>query len=124
MSTQPPEREDADMGRDHRELFPDGDAVSSDEETIKGDLDQEHIAEAVEEELREDASNPAPVEGPVAASRYRQLLGDQADVSDEGSSMDDLPRRAASPIGSFLSIPDDSPSVQVRATDTHHLVIR
>ncbi|KAI3333976.1 vacuolar assembly/sorting protein VPS8 [Ustulina deusta] len=112
MSTQPPEREDADMGRDHRELFPDGDAVSSDEETIKGDLDQEHIAEAVEQELREDASNPHPVEGPVAASRYRQLLGDQADVSDEGSSMDDLPRRAASPIGSFLSIPDDSPSVQ------------
>ncbi|KAI0533810.1 vacuolar assembly/sorting protein VPS8 [Xylaria digitata] len=114
MSTQPPEREDVDMGQDHLDLPPDGDAASSDEETIRGDdLDQGHIAEALEEELREDVSNSPPVQqGSVAASRYRQLLRDQADVSDEGSSMDDLPRRAASPINSLLSGPDDSPSIQ------------
>ncbi|KAJ8122606.1 hypothetical protein ONZ43_g1242 [Nemania bipapillata] len=123
MSTQPPEREDADMGQDYPDLTPDGDAVSSDDETIKGDLDQGHLSEAVEEELREeedlqlheDASNPPSARGSVAASRYRQLLRDQADVSDEGSSMDDLPRRAGSPINSLLSAPDDSPSIQVRA---------
>ncbi|KAI1421382.1 vacuolar assembly/sorting protein VPS8 [Xylaria sp. FL1777] len=109
MSTQPSEREDEDMGQDQLDLFPDGDAVSSDEETIKGDLDQGHIAEASEEEIGEDASDLLPVQGSVAASRYRQLLRDQADVSDEGSSMDGLPRRAGSPIN---SIPDDSPSVQ------------
>ncbi|KAI1150137.1 vacuolar assembly/sorting protein VPS8 [Nemania diffusa] len=116
MSTQPPEREDADMGQDYPDLTPDGDAVSSDDETIKGDLDQGHFAEVVEEELHEelheDASNPPSAPGSVAASRYRQLLRDQADVSDEGSSMDDLPRRAGSPINSLLSAPDDSPSIQ------------
>ncbi|KAI0810197.1 vacuolar assembly/sorting protein VPS8 [Xylaria sp. FL0064] len=113
MSTQSPEREDGDMGQDSLDLFPDGDAVSSDEETIKGDLGQEHVAEAVEaaeEELREDdASDLPPAQGSGVANRYRQLLRDQTDVSDEGSSMDDLPRRADSPI---TSIPDDSPSVQ------------
>ncbi|KAI0966424.1 vacuolar assembly/sorting protein VPS8 [Xylaria arbuscula] len=110
MSTQPPEREDGDMGRDSLDLFPDGDAVSSDDETVKGDLDQGHIADVLEEELRDDASDLPPAQGSVAASRYRQLLRDQADVSsDGGSSMDDLPRRATSPMN---SIPDDSPSVQ------------
>ncbi|KAK5630645.1 hypothetical protein RRF57_006360 [Xylaria bambusicola] len=91
--------------------LPDADAVSSDEETIKGD-DQDHIVEVLEEGLREDASSLPPVEGSVAASRYRQLLRDQADMSDEGSSMDGLPRRASSPINSLLSVPDDSPSIQ------------
>lgn len=109
------------MGQDYPDLTPDGDAVSSDDETIKGDLDQGHFAEVVEEELHEelheDASNPPSAPGSVAASRYRQLLRDQADVSDEGSSMDDLPRRAGSPINSLLSAPDDSPSIQVSATD-------
>ncbi|KAI3324556.1 Golgi CORVET complex core vacuolar protein 8-domain-containing protein [Xylariaceae sp. AK1471] len=116
MSTQSPETEDgppADMGQDHLDLFPneDGDAVSSDEETIKGDIDQGHSTEESEEELLEDASDAPPDQGSVA-NRYRQLLRDQADGSDEGSSMDGLPRRAGSPIDSLLSVPDDSPSVQ------------
>ncbi|KAI0444907.1 vacuolar assembly/sorting protein VPS8 [Xylaria telfairii] len=114
MSTQPLEREDGAMGLDHVDLSPDGDAASSDDETIKGDLDldQGHVADVLEEELHDDASNSPPVQGSVAASRYHQLLRDQADVSDAGSSMDGLPRRAGSPIGSLLSVPDDSPSVQ------------
>ena len=110
------------MGQDHIDLPPDADAVSSDEETIKGD-DQGHIAEVLEEELQDDASIPPRVQSSVAASRYRQLLRDQADVSDEGSSMDGLPRRAASPINSLLSIPDDSPSVQVGASTAQCLVL-
>lgn len=114
MSTQPLEREDGAMGLDHVDLSPDGDTASSDDETIKGDLDQGHIADVLEEELHDDVSNSPPVQGSIAASRYHQLLRDQADVSDAGSSMDGLPRRAGSPIGSLLSVPDDSPSVQVR----------
>lgn len=122
MSTQPPDRKNVDMDmdqdqdQDHLDLSADGDAASSDEETIKGELEQENFAEALEEELDEDASNPPPARGSVAASRYHQLLKDQADMSDEGSSMDDLPRRAGSPMNSLLSVPDDSPSVQVRGT--------
>lgn len=124
MSTPPAEKEDADMDQDHADLTPDGDAASSDEETIKGDLDQGHIVEAVEEEreLDEDASGLSdPTRDTtssvaVAASLYRQLLREQADASDEASSTDGLPRRASSPINSILSGPDDSPSVQVRAT--------
>ncbi|KAI0409880.1 vacuolar assembly/sorting protein VPS8 [Xylaria palmicola] len=112
MSTQSLERGDGDMGPDHLDLSSEEDAASSDEETIKGDLDQGHVADFLEEEIQEDASNPPPAQGSVAASRYRQLLRDQADMSDGGSSMDDLPRRAGSPINSLLSVPDDSPSVQ------------
>lgn len=127
MSIQSPERDEGppvDMGQDHVDLYPDedGGGVSSDDETIKGDkdTDQGHIGqvleEVLEEELLEDASNAPPEQGPVA-NRYRQLLREQEDVSDEGSSMDGLPRRAGSPIDSLLSIPDDSPSVQVREPD-------
>ncbi|KAI1202970.1 vacuolar assembly/sorting protein VPS8 [Nemania serpens] len=116
MSTPPAEKEDADMGRDHADLTPDGEGVSSDDETIKGDLDHGDIVEALEEEERdldEDASDlsPAPASS-VAASRYRQLLREQADASDEASSTDGLPRPPDSPINSVLSGPDDLPSVQ------------
>ncbi|KAI1159849.1 vacuolar assembly/sorting protein VPS8 [Nemania serpens] len=115
MSTPPAETEDVDMGQDHPDLTPDGDAVSSDGETIKGDLGHGSMVEALEEEreLDEEASDLslAPTSS-VAASRYRQLLKAQADASDEASSADDLSRRPDSPINSLLSGPDDLPSVQ------------
>jgi hypothetical protein len=122
MSTQSPETKDGppvDMGQDYPDLSlaGDEDAVSSDEETIKGDTEQGPIAEVLEEDLGEDVSNAPPEQGSVA-SRYRQLLNDQADVSDDGSSTHGLPRRAGSPIDSLSSMPDDSPSVQVRASDS------
>jgi len=91
----------------------DRDDVSSDEETIKGDVEGGHIAEVLEEEMHEDAINAPPVQVSVH-NRYQDLLREQADGSDDGSSMDGLPRRAGSPIDSLLSGPDDSPSVQVR----------
>lgn len=87
-------------------------AASSDEETIKGDQEQDHIAEILEEERQEDATiAPSDSHGAIA-TRYRQLLREQDDASDSGSA-EGLPRRAGSPIDSLLSVPDDSPSVQV-----------
>lgn len=87
-------------------------ATSSDEETIKGDQEQGHIAEILEEERLEDAATAPPESHGPIATRYRQLLRDQDDASDSGSA-EGLPRRVGSPIDSLLSVPDDSPSVQV-----------
>ncbi|KAI1433871.1 Golgi CORVET complex core vacuolar protein 8-domain-containing protein [Xylaria sp. CBS 124048] len=115
MSSQLPEREDdppVDMARDHLDLPLDGDRVSSDEETIKGELDQNRISPVESDDTLDDGSVAPPAPSSVAASRYRQLLQDQTDMSDEGSLMDDLPRRADSPLNSSLSVPDDSPSAQ------------
>ncbi|KAI0390196.1 Golgi CORVET complex core vacuolar protein 8-domain-containing protein [Xylariaceae sp. FL0594] len=89
----------------------DGDHVSSDEETIKGDDEASHIAGVLEEEVHDDAIDGPPVHV-VVHNRYRDLLREQADGSDDGSSVDGLPRRAGSPIDSLTSGPDDSPSVQ------------
>ncbi|KAI1323533.1 Golgi CORVET complex core vacuolar protein 8-domain-containing protein [Xylariaceae sp. FL0255] len=121
MNPPPPEREDgspADMDDDRPDLpaGDDGDAASSsssDNDTIKPDLDQTHIEQVLEEELEDVIAN-APPEPTPAAAHYRQLLREQGDnISDGGSvSVDGLPRRAVSPIGSLLSVPDDSPSVQ------------
>lgn len=102
------------MDDDQLDLSP-GDNVSSDEETIKGDRDQEHIAEVLEEERQEDAAAPAPENHGPLANRYRQLLRDQDDTSDSGSA-EGLPKRVGSPIDSLLSVPDDTHSVQVSKT--------
>ncbi|XXH05533.1 hypothetical protein Hte_011963 [Hypoxylon texense] len=112
MSLPSPERGDgaANMEGDHLDLPADGDAASSDEETIKGDREQEHIAEIVQEEREDIATNKAHENG-VLVNRYRQLLHDRDDVSEEGSN-DGLPRRVGSPLDSLLSVPDDSPSIQ------------
>ncbi|KAK8103884.1 vacuolar protein sorting-associated protein 9a [Apiospora kogelbergensis] len=87
-----------------------GDNVSSDEETIKGDRDQEHIAEVLEEERREDAADLLSENHGPLANRYRQLLRDQDDTSESGA--EGLPRRVGSPIDSLLSVPDDAHSIQ------------
>lgn len=119
MSLSSPERDDgaASMEDDHLDLSPDGDAASSDEETIKGDREQDHIAEIVQEEREEIATSKAHENG-VLVNRYRQLLLDRDDVSEEGST-DGLPRRVGSPLDSLLSVPDDSPSVQVSRSMIH-----
>jgi vacuolar protein sorting-associated protein 8 len=97
---------------DHLDLSSAEDPASGDEETIKGDQDQGHIAEILEEERHEDATEPPTSNGTVA-NHYRQLLREQDDASDSGSA-ECLPRRAGSPIDSLLSAPDDTPSIQVR----------
>ncbi|CAJ2499897.1 Uu.00g027500.m01.CDS01 [Anthostomella pinea] len=113
MSPPSPERDEGapvDMNDDHLDLSPDRDGASSDEETVKGDRELEQIYEILEEERQEDAFTAAPEPGAVA-NRYRQLLRDGDDVSENGSA-EGLPRRVGSPIESLLSAPDDSPSVQ------------
>jgi vacuolar protein sorting-associated protein 8 len=95
------------------------DPPSSDEETIRGDQEENHIAEILEEERHEDASAPPSSNG-IVPNRYRQLLREQGDESDSGSA-EGLPRRVGSPIDSLLSVPDDTPSVQVRWLHRHSM---
>lgn len=102
------------MDDDHLDLSPNGengDAASSDEETIKGEQGHEEI-EDVEEDHASIASDQ-PTGNGIIANRYRQLLQDRDDASEAGSA-EGIPRRAGSPIDSLLSVPDDSPSFQVR----------
>ncbi|KAI2603830.1 Golgi CORVET complex core vacuolar protein 8-domain-containing protein [Hypoxylon fragiforme] len=98
------------MDIDHIDLSPNGDAASSDDDTIKGDGDGNQIAEIIEEE-RQDIVSEKPIETGTIANRYQQLLRDRDDASEEGSN-EGIPRRAGSPIDSLLSVPDDSPSIQ------------
>ena len=90
-----------------------GDHSDSDEETVKGAHDEDHITEFLEEEMQ-SPSTPVAQGNSVIANRYRELLQDGADTaSEDGSTTDAIPRRAGSPVDSMLSVPDDSPSVQV-----------
>ncbi|KAI1106195.1 Golgi CORVET complex core vacuolar protein 8-domain-containing protein [Jackrogersella minutella] len=115
MSLSSPERDGvASMEDDHLDLSPEGDAASSDEETIKGDRGQEEIAEVEEDEGQEleSIASDQPTGNGAIANRYRQLLlRGRDDVSEDGST-EGLPRRVGSPIDSLLSVPDDSPSLQ------------
>lgn len=70
------------------------------------------IVELLQEE-REGAFTPQPVGN--GTTQYK-LVGGRESPSEDGS-LDVLPRRAGSPIDSLLSVPDDSPSIQVRKPD-------
>jgi vacuolar protein sorting-associated protein 8 len=96
---------------DEREMPPAGDQDSSDEDTIKGDREEDHIVEILEEE-RQTSATPVPIGNGSVAQRYRALVESQAEVASEDGSADGLPRRAGSPVESLLSVPDRSPSVQ------------
>lgn len=66
------------------------------------------------EELEEGHATSAPIGNGSLPNRYRQILQDQRDqLSEDGSSVDNAPRRAGSPMGSNLSVPDDAASAQV-----------
>ncbi len=108
---------------DAPQLSPADDPNSSDEETVKGDRDDDHIADALDEERRSTRTVTPPVGVSIAKDRYRELVEAERDaVSDDGST-DGIPRRAGSPIDSLLSIPDDSPSVQVGQGECLGLVL-
>ena len=86
---------------------------SSDEETVKGDQDDDHIANLLDDE-HPAPNTPVPHAGPsTIAHRYRELLEAEHETASEDGSTDALPRLAVSPMGSMLSVPDDSPSAQV-----------
>lgn len=65
------------------------------------------ISELLQEE-REGASTPQQLGNGV--NRYKAV---QQEASSEDGSLETLPRRTGSPIDSLLSVPDDSPSIQV-----------
>lgn len=87
---------------------------SSDGETVKGDRDEDYIADSLEED-NQFPETPVASAGPsIATYRSGELTeAENGAISEEGST-DAIPRRAASPLGSMLSVPDDTPSVQVR----------
>jgi hypothetical protein len=87
---------------------------SDDEETVKGDRDEDHIAGVLTEEDRPSES-PTATAGPSLIARPSQELAqaEQETASEDGAT-DAIPRLAASPMGSMLSVPDDTPSLQVR----------
>lgn len=98
----------------------DNDGILHDAGTVKTDNANaaDRIVEILEEEREEarHAEPPTPIGNGVAAQRYHKLMLDARNdtASDDGSIDGGLPRRAGSPIDSLLSVPDDSPSAQVR----------
>ncbi|KAI0020751.1 Golgi CORVET complex core vacuolar protein 8-domain-containing protein [Xylariomycetidae sp. FL0641] len=107
MSPASPERDHGEVAEIMDQQTPTQDESSSDDDTVKANGEQDELVDILEEERREDANTASNPE----ANRYRQLLRDRDEASDEGSA-EGLPRRVASPIDSLLSVPDDSPSVQ------------
>ncbi|OIW26123.1 hypothetical protein CONLIGDRAFT_647831 [Coniochaeta ligniaria NRRL 30616] len=97
---------------DEPELSRADDQDTSDDDTVRGEQEADHIAEILEEELRAP-STPTPLGNGSIAHRYREIIQDnEADTVSENGSTDAIPRRAGSPIDSLMSIPDDTPSVQ------------
>jgi hypothetical protein len=88
---------------------------SDDDETVKGDRDEDHIADSLDEEPQ-SPTTPVPASGQsIVAHRYRDLVGSEHEAaSEDGSTTEAIPRLGESPLGSMLSIPDDTPSLQVR----------
>lgn len=111
---------------DDPELPPPEDQSSSDDETVKGDLEEGHVVDILEEE-RQAAGTPVQQIGNGSISHlYRDIIEAEAgtDTASENGSIDDIPRRAGSPIDSLLSVPGYSPSIQVWTMDSVMLVSR
>lgn len=87
------------------------DGISRSESENREEESQGRIVELLQEE-REDASASQSVGN--GTNRYKAAREMESDSQD--GSEDTLPRRPESPIESVMSIPDDSPSVQVRYT--------
>jgi len=81
------------------------------EESENGGKGDGPIVELLQKE-RAEASAPQKLGN--GTNRYR--AAQPVESASEDGSMDAVPRRAGSPIESVLSIPDDSPSVQVGQT--------
>lgn len=75
------------------------------------DGEDHHISELLELERQRSSEQPAEDTGVV--NRYKQLVQEGPDATSDNGSTDALPRRAGSPVDSTVSIPDDTPSIQV-----------
>lgn len=101
------------------EKSPPGDQAAGDDETVNGsaqDTDAD-VPQLVVEEAQDEPKQIETSNGSVAG-RFREIMQDQHEDGSELSSLDAasvdaLPRRAGSPIDSVMSIPDDTPSIQV-----------
>jgi hypothetical protein len=123
MKQSAPERDDGyendNAMADEPQLSRTDDQDSSDDETVKGERDEHHIADILEEELQAPGTPVPPLGNGSIAHRYREIVKEaEADTVSEEGSTDAIPRRAGSPIDSLLSIPDDTPSVQVGGSYT------
>ncbi|KAL2184068.1 hypothetical protein L209DRAFT_693445 [Thermothelomyces heterothallicus CBS 203.75] len=109
---------------DEPELHPaDDDGSSSDDgETVKGERDEDHIADVIEQgEPETDSDAPRPAGPSSIAHRYGELVEAAGETpSEDDGSTDAAPRVAVavSPIGSPLSVPDDTPSIQGSAVSS------
>jgi rhodanese-related sulfurtransferase len=84
------------------------DRTSSADDTIRGEREDEHIAEIVQEELQ---AVETPTGSVSLANRFKEIVQEAgADAASDNGSTDAIPRRAGSPVD---SLPDDTPSVQV-----------
>ena len=88
-----------------------GDAAS-DADTIRPDIDEGRILEILEEE-REAGPTPLTIGNGNVTNRYHEILLEQGEEGSEDGSLNAAPARQGSPIDSLLSVPDDSPSLQV-----------
>jgi hypothetical protein len=71
------------------------------------------ISEMVEEE-RTSVAKPELLENGIHGNEYNRIHGeDEVSEDDSFGSLVHAPARTESPIGSFMSNPDDTPSVQV-----------
>ena len=68
--------------------------------------------ERIAELLQEESEAPATLQ-PLGNGTNRYKLIQRTESPSEDGSLDVLPNRTGSPIDSLLSVPDDSPSVQV-----------
>lgn len=91
---------------------PDGHAAS-DNDTLRQPGDQDAIDITIDEDTAPPIGTPDPISQGQVSRRYREILRDRVDDGSEESSIDAAPKRAGSPIDSLLSVPDDTPSVQV-----------
>jgi len=116
MNQNAPEKdgpEDDDTMADDPDVSRTDDQESSDDETVKGEQQADHIADILEEELQAPGTPTALGNGSIA-HRYREIIKEnEADAVSDNGSTDAIPRRAGSPIDSLMSIPDDTPSIQV-----------
>jgi hypothetical protein len=105
--------DDNDTMADEPELSRTDEQESSDDDTVKGEQEADHIAEILEEELHAPSTPTALGNGSIA-DRYREIIKEnEPDSASDSASIDAAPRRTDSPIDSLLSIPDDTPSVLV-----------
>lgn len=123
MSSPPEEIEDAAAGEE--DLFEEVIADMADLPSAQGDgqqggRDDHQITELLEQERRRSTEGPQEEDDELEddtgiVNRYKQLAqNDDLDASSDNLSVDVLPKGVTSPVDSTVSIPDDTPSVQVR----------